>query len=237
MDGLLARKHAEVAAAIRHCPTVPKKLRVYLFTTHSNQPGAVAAAAAAAVPSAPASQAVTAPGGHSFIKVMAPECRLGCIHAVPCQCSQVQLAAQRLEEEGHGIPGSQAAARQRGRTVGPRLGPSTCTGGCWSRRVTRRRRACRPRRSPSATTCAASGGRRFPCSFGARVMPRPCLTSEPRWCMWEAMSFAAAPVQDRAGAGGGGAAAGRGAEVERRPAHQAGTRSLRDQVRFRLAGR
>jgi hypothetical protein len=68
VDGLLARKHAEVAAAMRHCPTVPKKLRVYLFTTHSNQPGAVpAAAAAAAAPAAPASQAATASGGHGFI--------------------------------------------------------------------------------------------------------------------------------------------------------------------------
>ena len=65
VDGLLARKHAEVAAAMRHCPTVPKKLRVYLFTTHSNQPGAVPAAAAA-VPAAPASQAATASGGHGF---------------------------------------------------------------------------------------------------------------------------------------------------------------------------
>ena len=79
VDGLLARKHAEVAAALRHSPTVPKKLRVYLFTTHSNQPGAApaaaaaAAATAAAVPAAPASQAATAPGGHSFIKHMAPK--------------------------------------------------------------------------------------------------------------------------------------------------------------------
>ena len=67
VDGLLARKHAEVAAAMRHCPTVPKKLRVYLFTTHSNQPGTAAAAPAAAVPAAPASQAATAPGGRGFI--------------------------------------------------------------------------------------------------------------------------------------------------------------------------
>ena len=87
VDGLLARKHAEVAAALRHSPTVPKKLRVYLFTTHSNQPGAApaaaaaaaAAATAAAMPAAPASQAATAPGGHSSIKHMAPERRLRCI--------------------------------------------------------------------------------------------------------------------------------------------------------------
>lgn len=54
VDALLARKRTEASTALRDCPTVSKKLRVYLYATHSNQPDAPAAAAAA--PAAASSQ-------------------------------------------------------------------------------------------------------------------------------------------------------------------------------------
>lgn len=66
VDALLACKRAEATAALRDCPTVPKMLRVYLFATHSNQPGAPATAPTAA--SAKATATAAAAGACSCAK-------------------------------------------------------------------------------------------------------------------------------------------------------------------------
>lgn len=158
VDALLARKRTEVAAAQQHVLTVPKKLRVYLFAARSNQPTPTAGIGGGKAVSAPAA-APAMPGDHACCPCA---CRGTYTHPVHCPGNSRHI-------ESSGVCASvyvsnwlfwrlfQAARRrQRRRMAGRRRGPSTCTGGCWSREGIRRPRGCRRRRSPSATTCGRS---------------------------------------------------------------------------------
>ncbi len=63
-DALLAARRAEAAACLGPAPTATKKLRVYLFSTHSNQPAAASAAAGGApAPSIGAAATAAGAGG------------------------------------------------------------------------------------------------------------------------------------------------------------------------------
>ena len=154
-------------------------------------------------------------------------------HTVPRHCSQVKLAAQRQRKKNvESLGRSQQQGKGAGRWA-PGLGapPARAAAGAVGRPAAEGRAAGAGALQPLPAQRQA--GSVSPARLELELCPERVSVIEPRRCVGGDVRLAV-PLQDRAGAGGAGPAAGGGAAVDRRPAHRAGAGGLRDQVGLRL---